>query len=140
MAHPRTLRIIRQSAGYDLLVTAPFALPWTAGLVFDGLAELNEALGLGGVTPAANDVVTVMFANLMGSIVVVWAVFRIARPTIAAGVADTAARVLFSLGMTVALINGASALIGVLLTLELVWALVQGFALLPSRRQAPALV
>lgn len=75
-----------------------------------------------------------MFANLTGSLVVVWAVFRLLRPTRAAGTADTAARLLFSLGMVAALLRGASSLVAVMLVLELVWAVVQGVAVAAVRR------
>lgn len=135
MTEQKTLRVIRASALYDLIVTAAFALPWTAVLVFDSLALAHDALGLSGIAPSSDDVFAVMFANLMGSIVVVWAVFRLTRTTVSAGVADTAARILFSLGMATALLNGASPLTGVLLVLELGWAVVQGAAILAHRRR-----
>lgn len=136
MSTSRALRIIRASAVYDLVVTALFALPFTARFVFDGLAAMHDYWGLGGVAPASNDVFAVMFANLMGSIVVVWAVFRIVRPSLAAGVADTAARLLFSLGMATALVHGASPMVAVLLAFELAWALVQGFAVVSTARES----
>lgn len=135
MTEQKTLRVIRASALYDLIVTAAFALPWTAVLVFDGLALAHDAFGLSGIAPSSDDVFAVMFANLMGSIVVVWAVFRLTRTTVSAGVADTVARILFSLGMATALLNGASPLTGVLLVLELGWAVVQGAAILAHRRR-----
>ncbi|WP_372983706.1 hypothetical protein [Microbacterium sp.] len=136
MTESTMLRVIRISALYDLVVTAGFALPWSAVLIFGGLDQAHEALGLTGTTPSPDDVFTVMFANLMGSIVVVWAAFRIVRPSTAAGIADTAARMLFSLGMATALLYGASPLTGIMLALELVWALVQGAAIIAQSRRA----
>ncbi|WP_143084484.1 hypothetical protein [Massilia yuzhufengensis] len=38
-------RITRMSALYDLLVTAPFATPWTFALVYPLLSHANVALG-----------------------------------------------------------------------------------------------
>jgi hypothetical protein len=76
----------------------------------------------------------VMFANLMGSLVVVWAVFRLFRPTRAAGTADTVARVVFSIGMAAALVHGASSLVAVMLVLELAWAVTQGVAVVTAKR------
>lgn len=131
-------KIVRWSAIYDLVVTAMFALPWTAVLLFGALAALHDSLGLSGATPSAADPFTLMFANLMGSLVVVWSVYRIWRPTIAAGVADTGARMLFSLGMIYALANGASPLTGTLLAMELVWAVVQGAAVVSTGRATTA--
>lgn len=121
-------RIVRASAVYDLIVTAAFALPVTAPALFDGLGAAHRALGLTGSVPDSGDAYVVMFANLMGSLVVVWATFRILRPTRAAGAADSAARVLFSVGMLAALVSGASPLILVMLVPEIAWALVQGVA------------
>ena len=136
MTAKRTRAVIRVSALYDFIVTVPFALPWTAAWVFTMLGTVHESLGLAGVTPSPDDPFTLMFANLMGSIVSVWALFRIMRPSIAAGVADTGARLLFSLGMTVALLHGASPLTGVMLALELAWAVAQGLAIVASARTA----
>lgn len=136
-----TVRVVRASAVYDLVITAPFVLPWTASLVFTALSSLHEVLGLRGTAPYPDDVFAVMFANLMGSIVVVWAGFRLIRPSVAAGLADTAARLLFSVGMAAALIHGASPLTGGLLALEVAWAVVQSWALVPpllAAGRAPA--
>lgn len=134
MTHDRALTIIRASAVYDLLATVLFALPVTATWLLAALHALHENLGLTGVTPDAGNVFTLMFANLMGSVVSVWALFRIVRPTIAAGVADTGARVLFSLGMIAALVGGGSPLVLVMLALEVAWGIVQGIAVLRVRR------
>lgn len=131
-------RTVRLSALYDLVVTAGFALPFTAPTLFAGLGVIHSALALPGVVPDPGDVFAVMFANLMGSLVVVWSVFRLMRPTWAAGVADTAGRLLFSLGMGAALLHGASPLVLGMLVFELVWAAVQGGVMLSARRAALA--
>ncbi|MCU1434460.1 MAG: hypothetical protein JWR71_1185 [Pseudarthrobacter sp.] len=130
----KALRVVRLSALYDLVVTAGFAFAVTATAIFDALRGVHENLGLAGLTPDPGDPFTVMFANLMGSVVTVWALFRIVRPSLAAGVADVGARVLFSLGMFAAMVQGASALVLGMLILEIVWALVQSSALLAARR------
>jgi hypothetical protein len=127
-------RTVRISALYDLVVTAGFALPFTAPALFEGFGVLQVGLGLPGSVPDAGDPFTVMFANLMGSLVVVWSVFRLVRPSRAAGAADTAARILFSLGMATALIQGASPLVLGMLTLEVLWAIVQGAVVVSARR------
>lgn len=133
-------RVVRASAAYDLVVTVVFALPWTAAAAFGGLGALHDRLGLVGAVPSPTDVYQVLFAGLMGSIVTVWAVFRLARPTLAAGVADTVTRGLFSLGMTVALLGGASPLVLALLVPEVAWAVLQGVAVSRAGgvRRAPA--
>lgn len=96
---------------------------------------MHQALELSGAAPDASESYMVMFANLMGSLVVVWAVFRLLRPTRTAGAADTVARVLFAIGMAAALMRGASSLVAVMLVLELVWAVTQGLAVLSARRE-----
>lgn len=134
MTSPIVRRTVRLSALYDLLVTAGFALPVTAPSLFAGLGVVHSALALPGVVPEGGDVFAVMFANLMGSLVVVWSVFRLVRPTWTAGVADTAGRLLFSLGVGVAVLHGASPLILGMLVFEALWAIVQGGVVLSARR------
>ncbi|WP_235038159.1 heavy metal-responsive transcriptional regulator [Microbacterium sp. 18062] len=123
----RTRRTIRASAVYDLVVTGGFALPFTAPTLFAALGALHAWLDLPGSAPSP-DVFTILFANLMGSIVSVWSLFRLLRPSYTAGVADIVARVLFSLGMAAALAHGASPILGVMLALEVGWAIVQAIA------------
>jgi hypothetical protein len=131
-------RTVRLSALYDLLVTTGFAFPFSAHLVLGGLADVHDALQLPGSVPDASDAFTVMFADLMGSIVVVWSVFRLARPTRAAGIADTAGRLSFSLAMAAALIAGAAPLVAGMLILELVWAAAQGIVVARKPVTVPA--
>lgn len=138
MTLPNALRVVRLSALYDLVVTVGFAFAFTAVPIFEALGDLHRDLDLGGATPDPGDPFTVMFANLMGSVVTVWALFRIFRPSLAAGVADVGARVLFSLGMVVAVLAGASPLVVVMLVLEVAWALVQAAALLTARHSGAA--
>ncbi|WP_243075965.1 hypothetical protein [Microbacterium sp. SS28] len=138
MTHAQLIRIVRASAVYDLVVTSLFALPFTARWLFDALAALHDQLGLPGTTPDSGDVYAVMFANLMGGLVVVWSILRLVRPSFAAGTADIGARVFFSIGMLSALAAGASPLVAVMLVLELAWALVQGAAVAVRARQRRA--
>ncbi|MFV2145182.1 hypothetical protein [Isoptericola sp. G70] len=81
MTRTGALRIVRLSAPYDLLVTAPLALPWTAALVLTGLAWAHTGLGLDGVAPDPSNVYVVLFASLVGGLVTVWALVRLWRPT-----------------------------------------------------------
>ena len=134
MTLPNALRIVRLSALYDLVVTVGSAFSVTAPVIFEELGALHGSLGLSGSTPDPGDPFTVMFANLMGSVVTVWALFRIFRPSLEAGVADVGARVLFSLGMLAALGQGVSPLVLLMLILEIAWAVVQSVAVLAARR------
>lgn len=131
----RIVRVVRASAIYDVVVTAAFALPFTAPLAFAGVAGVTSLWRLHGTVPDPGDEFALMFANLMGSLVVVWAVFRLLAPTALAGYADVAARVFFSVGMVAALMRGAMHVVVGLLALEITWAVVQLAVLLRARRR-----
>lgn len=124
-------RVVFFSALYDLLVTWPFATPWTASWLSTQLAALHSQLALPGAVPSLDTPTALLFANLMGSIVTVWSVLRLLRPTAELGAADTAGRVLFSTWMVFALLHGASPVLVPLLVLEVAWGLVQGAVVLP---------
>ncbi|MFJ9807999.1 hypothetical protein ACIRTB_07200 [Streptomyces sp. NPDC101158] len=107
-------RVVRASAWYDLLVTAPFATPWTYRL-------LHDALALGG--PA--DRMTVLYANLMGSVVLVWSLLRVLRPLPLHGLLDGVARVLFATWQAYALTQGAAGVVWLFLGVEVAWGVAQ---------------
>ncbi|MBW1600227.1 hypothetical protein [Streptomyces sp. JJ38] len=110
------LRLVRASAWYDLVVTAGFATPWTYALVHGVLTSLGEALGVGGLPQA--DPMQVLYANLLGSVVVVWALLRIVRPLPVHGLFDGAARALFALWQAYALTQGATGVLWFFLVVE----------------------
>ncbi|MFJ5232899.1 hypothetical protein ACIQBJ_23750 [Kitasatospora sp. NPDC088391] len=112
----RYARLVRASAWYDLLVTAPFATPWTYALAHRALDALGGALGTGGLPPQQPTLT--LFANLMGSLVVVWSVLRLRRPSPAHGLYDGAARVLFACWQAYALALGATGLLWGFLVVE----------------------
>jgi hypothetical protein len=126
-------RTILRSALYDLIVTAPFATPWTARWMVAALGAAHDALGLPGQRPALHGAIAVLFANLMGSVVVVWAVVRLRAPTPAHGTADVVARGLFAMWMAVALVCDASPLLAGFLIAEVAWAIVQARAVRAAR-------
>ncbi|NUQ87634.1 MAG: hypothetical protein HOQ43_04115 [Glycomyces artemisiae] len=117
------LTLVRASAVYDLVVTAGFATPWTLALVHTGLDGLSSALGLAAFP--ALDPMQVLYANLMGSVVVVWSLLRLLRPQRVHGLFDGAARVLFSLWMAYALAHGGPALLWGFLAVEAAWGAAQ---------------
>ncbi|GAA2259622.1 hypothetical protein GCM10009853_010780 [Glycomyces scopariae] len=117
------LTVVRASAAYDLVVTAGFATPWTLALVHAGLNALSGSLGLAAFPGL--DPMQVLYANLMGSVVVVWSLLRLVRPQRLHGLFDAAARVLFSLWMANALAHGAPDLLWAFLVVEIAWGAVQ---------------
>jgi len=122
-------RVVRASAAYDLVVTAPFATPWSFAIAFAHLGRVNEALG-GGPLPAFEPM-QMLFALLMGSVVLVWSVLRLRGPTQQYGRYDAVARALFSLWMVWAwALTGAPVLLLFILP-EAAWAVAQAW---PVRR------
>lgn len=123
MIHRSYLRVVRISAWYDLLITAGFATPWTFALLHDTMSSIGDALGLG-VMPALNPMMT-LYANLMGSVIVVWAVLRIVKLQPVLGLYDGAARALFSLWLAYALMQGAPRLLWAFLVIEVAFGVAQ---------------
>jgi hypothetical protein len=126
------LRLVRASAVYDLVVTAGFATPWTLALVHAALDGLSTALGLGAFPEL--DLMQVLYANLMGSVVVVWSLLRLLRPERVHGLLDGVARVLFSAWMAYALIRGGPDLLWAFLIVEAAWGVLQLVPWLGRRR------
>lgn len=121
----RFRRVVGFSALYDLIVTAPFATPWTFELNRRQLGAVNEALG--GQPLPAFDPFQTLFALLMGSLVLVWAVLRLRGPTLQFGRYDAAGRALFSLWMAWAWLQTGAPVLLLFLLPELAWAVVQAW-------------
>lgn len=107
-------RIVRAGAWYDIVVTAGFATPWTYRLVHDALA-LGDPV----------DRLTVLYANLMGSVVLVWSLLRVLRPLPLYGLLDGVARALFASWQAYALAHGAASVVWLFLTVEVAWGVAQ---------------
>ena len=125
-------RIVRASAVYDLVITAPFATPWTCAAVLKLLANIDDRLGLAGTAPDVSPS-SLLFANLMGSVVIVWSVARAMWPEPRLGRLDAVARGLFATWMVYAATHGVSSILGGFLVIELSWMVLQ---LLPFRSAA----
>ncbi|MFF4576389.1 hypothetical protein [Streptomyces sp. NPDC001410] len=120
---PAYLRLVRASGWYDLLVTAGFATPWTYTLVHGLLAQAGDAAGLGAFP--ALDPMQVLYANLMGSVVVVWSVLRVVRPLPLHGLLDGVARTLFALWQAYALAHGGPRVLWPFLVVEVAFGVAQ---------------
>lgn len=118
-------RVVFVSALYDLLVTIPFATPWTAAATLSTLTAMHERFGLSGQPPMLGDPTAMLFVNLLGSLVTVWSLVRLHAPTPEHGLADTMGRALFSTWMIYALTHGASTVVVTFLVPEALWGLVQ---------------
>jgi hypothetical protein len=118
------LKLVRASAIYDLLVTWPFATPWTLTWLYTQLASTAHALQLPGVVPPL-DATHVLFANLLGSVVVVWSLARLCAPSVQLGRLDAAARFMFAAWQVYAVVHGASVIVLGFTALELVFGVLQ---------------
>jgi hypothetical protein len=126
----RYLDIVRASALYDLVVTLPFLTPWSFGLVVALIAGVDSGLNLPG-DALDPEMTTVLFANLMGAVVVVWSVARLHLGLAVLGRYDGVARLLFATWQINALLNGMSWAILPLLVVEIGFGVAQ---FLPARR------
>lgn len=117
------LTLVRASAAYDLLLTAPFATPWTFALVHAQLSAMNVRLG-GAALPDFTPF-HVLFACLMGSIVLVWTVLRLRAPSVTLGRYDGAGRFLFSAWMAWTLAATGAPLLWLFLVPEFCWGVAQ---------------
>ncbi|WP_229414496.1 hypothetical protein [Zemynaea arenosa] len=120
-------RVVQASAWYDLIVTAGFATPWTFAIIH-GLLQ-QAAAGLPGTLPPFEPAHMLM-ANLLGSIVVVWALLRLHEPRALYGRFDAAGRVLFAAWQLYAVAHGASVLVLGFTVVEIGFGIVQ---MLPLR-------
>ncbi|WJK10649.1 hypothetical protein [Pseudomonas fluorescens] len=116
--------LVRGSAWYDLIVTAAFATPWSFAALHGVLTALSQTLNLPGELPPFEPVHMLM-ANLLGSVVCVWAVLRIRDPQPVYGRYDAVARFLFAAWQAYALTHGASSLLVGFLVFELAWGIAQ---------------
>lgn len=118
------LRVMRASAWYDLLVTAGFATPWMFAAIRTGLNGLSGLLGIAARFPAFEPAQMLM-ANLLGSIVTVWAVLRLREARVQYGRYDAAGRFLFAIWQLYALAQGAHPIIWGFFVIEVAFGIVQ---------------
>lgn len=123
--------IVRASALYDLVVTAAFMTPWTLTFVLGVIDYLHVQLGLPGGVPTFGST-HLLFAGLMGSLVVVWSIARLRLKLPVLGRYDAAARWLFAAWQVFAVATGATPLILVFTAFEVVFGVLQ---LLPYQQE-----
>jgi hypothetical protein len=117
------INIVRASACYDLLLTAPFATPWTFQLAHAQLSTINQWLG-GTALPAFGPF-HILFTCLMGSVVLVWSVLRLQSASVRLGRFDGVTRFLFALWMGWALAATGAPLLWLFVVPEFAWGVAQ---------------
>jgi len=124
-------RIMRASAIYDIVMILPFATPWSFALLYPQLSTLN--VWLGGAPLPASSPVLVLFACLLGTLVLLWSGLRLLRPSRVLGRVDALGRAVFALWMAWALAQGGLPLLWCYLLPEVLWALAQAWPVAPGR-------
>lgn len=124
---PAFRRLVRASAVYDVLMTAAFATPWTLLLLREQLSTVNVRLG--GVPLPVFEPFHLLIGCLLGSVVLVWSALRIVDPQPRFGRYDAAARYLFSLWMSWALLVTGEPVLWLFIVPELAWGLAQSLPL-----------
>jgi len=123
-------KIVLGSALYDLIVTAPFATPWSFAFAHSQLGAVNRALG-GAELPAFTPF-HVLFACLLGSVVLVWSVLRLSDPQRRYGRFDGVARLLFGTWMIWTLNATGAPLLWLFIVPELAWGVAQWLPVRPA--------
>lgn len=118
-------RVVVASAVYDLVVTAPFALAGGSAFVLELMRSVHTKLALPGAQLPAFAPTHVFFVGLLGSVVTMWSVARLLRPSPFLGVIDGITRLLFSGWMVWGLAHGESFLLAGFLVPELSFGLLQ---------------
>ncbi|MDT8999612.1 hypothetical protein RQP53_10080 [Paucibacter sp. APW11] len=117
------LRLVLASAVYDLVLTSPFATPWSFAWVHQQLSALNQALG--GLPLPVFEPFHLLIAGLLGSIVTVWSLLRLRRRDASLGRYDGMARLLFSSWMAWTLAQTGQPLLWLFLLPEAAWGIAQ---------------
>ncbi len=123
-------KIVRASAVYDFVVTAPFVTPWSFAIVHDTLSQIAP-------TPAFEPT-HLLFVNLFGSIVIVWSILRIRNPQPIYGFYDSIGRALFSTWFLYYLIlYHINPITWIFAVFEILWFIVQfyGFMKIPAEHR-----
>ncbi len=121
---PAYLRVVRASAWYDLVTATGFITPWTFALFLAGMDGLSAMLGIPDRVPAFG-AAPLLMVNLLGSILVVWAVLRLRDARVTYGRHDAVARLLYATWQVYALAHGAHPLIWSFVVFEVVFCIAQ---------------
>lgn len=128
-------KLVRASAAYDLLLTAPFATPWTFAIAHGHLSALNQMLG--GAPLPAFGTLHILLACMMGSVVLMWSWLRLRDPQPQFATYDGTARFLFStwFGWTLAASAGSLPVVWLFIVPEFAWGVAQWYAVPPLSKR-----
>jgi hypothetical protein len=120
---PAYRKLVRASAVYDIVVTAPFATPWGFALLHDHISAMNELLG-GEPLPVFGPF-HVMIAGMMGTVVLIWSVLRLIEGSVRLGRFDGAGRFAFAALMAWTLAQTGAPVLWAFLIPEFAWGVAQ---------------
>ena len=127
---PTYLTLIRASAVYDIVLILPFVTPWSFALLLGQLSRLNVWLGGAPLPPFAP--LHLLLATLLGTLVLLWCLFRLHGPSVRLGRFDGAARLVFAFWIGWAILQGDSPVLWLYLAPELLWGLAQSWPVTQS--------
>ena len=129
------LRLIRASAVYDIAQILPFLTPWTFAPFYQALSHLNVWLGAAPLPPFAP--LHYLLSTLLGTLVLLWAGYRLGTPSRRLGRFDALGRLLFAFWIAWAMLQSALPALWVFLLPELVWGALEALPVAARpRRQA----
>jgi hypothetical protein len=132
-------RILAAGAIYDLVVVAPLASPWTAPFHLEVLNFFNRLGGFSGSMPDFLPI-DLLFINLFGIIVLVWAVARLKWPGRPLVLGDLAVRLSVSAVLGWYTMQGSvNGIVSLFFLIELGFVAIDWFALRSANETTPAL-
>ncbi|MEQ8268363.1 MAG: hypothetical protein RH982_14300 [Parvibaculum sp.] len=119
-------KIIRGAAWCDLVVTAPFAVPFIAEAVIALLYGIDREVGF--ATPGfmfEMSPLAMMFVHIMGVLGVVWAIVRLRQPVVELARMDASARLVVAALILYAILAGATPVLWLFVFTEIAGSIAQ---------------
>jgi len=117
------LRLTRASAVYDIVQVLPFLTPWTFALFYEALSQLNVRLGAEPLPPCA--AVHLLLGTLLGTLVLLWAGYRLGSPGRRLGRFDAVGRLVFALWIAWAMLQAGMPVLWLFLLPEIIWGVLE---------------
>lgn len=128
---PTYLTLIRASAVYDIVLILPFTTPWSFAMLLAQLARLNLWLGGAPLPPFAP--LHLLLTTLLGTLVLLWCVYRLKDASVRLGRFDGAGRFVFAFWIGWALLSADLPVLWLYLIPELLWGVAQTWPVARSR-------
>jgi hypothetical protein len=127
---PIYFALIRASAVYDIVLILPFVTPWSFALLLGQLSRLNVWLGGTPLPPFAP--LHLLLATLLGTLVLLWCLFRLRGASLRLGRFDGVGRLVFAFWIGWAMFASDAPVLWLYLVPELLWGLAQSWPVTQS--------